>query len=137
MLAVLVGYYNLLLVAVLKDVRVVELIFLINIKLAINLIRLAVGLVLEIVASVAVLSEHDVFDTVLYRRCVVLTEVSFQLVYLSICRFASLVKFIIVKVLIIACTVLSIVDDVVSYGHVVVTNFLLVVVSNRLNVSVY
>lgn len=66
MLAVLVGYYNLHLVAVLKDVRVVELIFLINIKLAINLIRLTVGLILEVVAAVTVLGEHDVLDTVLY-----------------------------------------------------------------------
>ena len=137
MLAVLVGYYNLLLVAVLEDVHMVQTVFLINIKLAINLIRLAVGLILEVVATVVMLGERDVLDTVLYRRCVVLTEISFQLVYLSLCRFASLVKFIIVKVLVIACTALSIIDDIVGYCHVVLTNYLLVIVSYRLDVSVY
>ena len=84
MLAVLVGYYNLHLVAILKDVRMVQAVFLINIKLAINLRRLTVGFILEVVAAIAVLGEHDVLDTVLYRRCIVLAEISHQLVYLSL-----------------------------------------------------
>lgn len=84
MLTVLVGYYNLQLVAVLKDVRMVQAVFLINIKLAINLRRLTVGFILEVVAAIIVLGEHDVLDTVLYRRCIVLAEISHQLVYLSL-----------------------------------------------------
>lgn len=84
MFAVLVGYYDLLLVTILEDVRVVQTVFLINVKLAINLRRLAVGLILEVVAAVAVLGEYDVLKTVLYRRCIVLTEISHQLVYLSL-----------------------------------------------------
>lgn len=83
MLTVLVGYYNLHLVAILEDVRMVELIFLINIKLAINLRRLAVGLILEVVAAVAVLGEYDVFDAMFYRCRVVLMEVSLQLLNLA------------------------------------------------------
>ena len=81
MLAVLVGYYNLQLVAVLKDVRMVQAVFLINIKLAINLRRLTVGFILEVVAAITVLGEHDVLDTVLYRRCIVLAD--FPLVVVS------------------------------------------------------
>lgn len=84
MLAVLVGYYNLQLVAVLEDVRMVQAVFLINIELAINLRRLTVGFILEVVAAITVLGEHDVLDTVLYRRCIVLAEISHQLVYLSL-----------------------------------------------------
>jgi hypothetical protein len=44
--AILVGYYYLLLVAVLEDVGVVKAVFFINIELAINLEVLAVGYIL-------------------------------------------------------------------------------------------
>ena len=102
MLAVLVGYYNLLLVAVLEGVRMVQAMLLVNQKLAINLIRLAVGFILEVVTAIAVLGKHDVLDTVLYRRCIVLAEVSLQLLDLSLRRFACLVKLLVIEILIIA-----------------------------------
>lgn len=126
----LVGYYNLHLVAVLEDVRVVELIFLINMKLAINLIRFTVGLILEVVAAVAVLGEHDVLDTMFYRCCVVLTEVSLQLLDLSLRRLTRLVELFIVEELVIAGAVLCIIDDIVGYCHIVLADFLLVVTSD-------
>ena len=137
MLAVLVGYYNLLLVAVLEGVRMVQAMLLVNQKLAINLIRLAVGFILEVVTAIAVLGKHDVLDTVLYRRCIVLAEVSLQLLDLSLRRFACLVKLLVIEILIIAGAVLCIIDDVVGYCHLVLADYLLVVVSYRLNVSVY
>lgn len=130
MLAVLVGYYNLHLVAVLKDVRVVELIFLINIKLTLNLIRLTVSLILEVVAAVAVLGEHDVLDTMFYRCHIMLTEVSLQLLDLNLRRFARLVELFIVEVLVIAGAVLCIIDDIVGYCHIVLAELMLVVTSD-------
>ena len=135
--AILVGYYYLLLVAVLESVRMVQAMLLVYQELAIPLERVAVGYILEVVATVAVLSEHNVFDAVLYRRCIVLAEISLQLVNLSLRRFARLVKFLVVKVLVIASAVLCAVDDIVGYCHVVLTNYLLVIVSYRLDVSVY
>ena len=54
MLTVLIGYYNLHIVAILEDVRMMKLIFLINIKLAINLRHLTVGFILEVVAAINV-----------------------------------------------------------------------------------
>ena len=134
--AVLVGYYNLLLVAVLEDVGVVESVLLVYQELAIPLERVAVGYILKIIATVAVLSEHNVFDAVLYRRCVVFAEISLQLVNLSLRRFARLVKFLVVKVLVIASAVLCVVDDIVGYCHIVLADFLLVVVSYCFNVSI-
>ena len=134
--AVLVGYYYLLLVAILEDVGVMKAVFFIYIELAINLETLAVGYILKIIATVAVLSEHNVFDAVLYRRCIVLAEITLQLVNLSLRRFARLVKFLVVKVLVIASAVLCVVDDIVGYCHVVLADFLLVVVSYCFNVSI-
>ena len=134
--AVLVGYYNLLLVAVLEDVGVVKPVLIVYPELAIPLARVAVGYILKIIATVAVFSEHDVFDAVLYRRCVVFAEISLQLVNLSLCRFARLVKLLVVKILIIASAALCIIDDVVCYCHVVLADFLLVVVSYCFNVSI-
>ena len=84
--AILVGYYYLLLVAVLESVRMVQAMLLVYQELAIPLERVAVGYILEVVATVAVLSEHNVFDAVLYRRCIVLAEISLQLVNLSLRR---------------------------------------------------
>ena len=82
--AVLVGYYNLLLVAVLEHVGVVKSVLIVYQELAIPLARVAVGYILKIIATVAVFSEHAVFDAVLYRRCVVFAEISLQLVNLSL-----------------------------------------------------
>lgn len=70
MAAVLVGYNYLLLFVVLKDVSVMELNFFIYQKAAIPLIRLAVGSVLEVVTSVVMLGEHNVFNAV---YCLLLT----------------------------------------------------------------
>ena len=134
--AILVGYYYLLLVAVLESVRMVQAMLLVYPELAIPLARVAVGYILKIIATVAVFSEHDVFDAVLYRRCVVFAEISLQLVNLSLRRFARLVKFLVVKILIIASAALCIIDDVVCYCHVVLADFLLVVVSYCFNVSI-
>ena len=134
--AILVGYYYLLLVAVLESVRMVQAMLLVYQELAIPLERVAVGYILEVVATVAVLSEHNVFDTVLYRRCIVLAEISLQLVNLSLRRFARLVKLLVVKVLVIASAALCIIDDVVCYCHVVLADFSLVVVSYCFNVSI-
>ena len=134
--AILVGYYDLLLVAVLEDVGVMESVLLVYHKLAIPLARVAVGYILEVIATVAVLSEHNVLDTMLDRCSVVLSEISLQLLNLSLRRLASLVEFVVVKVLIIASAVLCVVDDIVGYCHIVLADFLLVVVSYRFNVSV-
>ena len=138
MLAVLVGYDNLHLVAILEDVRVVELIFLINIELAINLIRFTVGLILEVVAAVVVLGEHDIGNGVLalYRHAVMLAEPVFQLFNLGFRRLVAVAKLLIVEVFVVAGVVLGLMDDVVGYGLVVV-DVVGIVVDYLLDVGVY
>lgn len=55
---------------------------------------------------------------------------AYQLLNLSLRRFACLVKFIIVEILIIAGAVLCIVDDIVGHCHVVLADHLLIATSD-------